>query len=72
MDTTWFLWSSLFSLIGFAIFVYGRRQRRVSPTLAGIALMMYPYFVSSVLAGISIGVLLIGAMILGNRFEDGL
>ena len=71
MDTTWFLWSSLISLIGFAVFVYGRRQRRVSPTLTGLALMIYPYFVSSSIALVVIAVVLIGGMVLGNRLEDG-
>jgi hypothetical protein len=72
MDTAWLMWSSLFSLIGFAVFVYGRRQRRGAPTLIGAALMVYPYFVSSSVAVIVIGVLLIGALVVGNRLEDSL
>jgi hypothetical protein len=72
MDTAWLMWSSLFSLIGFAVFVYGRRQRRGAPTLIGAALMIYPYFVSSSVALIAIGVLLIGALVVGHRLEDSL
>jgi hypothetical protein len=72
MDTAWLMWSSLFSLIGFAVFVYGRRQRRGAPTLIGAALMVYPYFVSSSVAVIVIGVVLIGALVVGNRLEDSL
>jgi hypothetical protein len=72
MDSGWLIWSSLFSLIGLAVFVYGRRQRRGAPTLIGVALMVYPYFVSSTLALIAIGVLLLGALVVGNRLEDSL
>jgi hypothetical protein len=72
MDTGWLIWSSLFALIGFAVFVYGRRQRRGAPTLIGVALMVYPYFVSSSVALIVIGVLLLGALVVGNRLEDSL
>ncbi len=72
MDTVWLLWSSLFGLIGMAVFVYGRRQRLVVPTLVGGALMVYPYFVSNTVALVSVGVLLIGGWIIGQRFEDSL
>jgi hypothetical protein len=72
MDAAWLMWSSLFSLIGFAVFVYGRRQRRGAPLLVGLVLMVYPYFVSSVLAIVGIGVLLLGGLFVGARLEDRL
>jgi hypothetical protein len=72
MDPSWLMWSSLFSLIGFAVLVYGRRQRRGAPVLFGIALMVYPYFVSSVLAIVGIGVLLLVALVVGAQMEDRL
>ncbi len=34
--------------VGLGLFMYGKRQRRVPHLLAGIALMVYPYFVGSV------------------------
>jgi hypothetical protein len=71
MNSGWLIWSSLFSLIGFAVFVYGRKQSLVVPTLIGLVLMVYPYFVSSVLALIGIGGLLIGGLFFGSRLEDG-
>lgn len=71
MDTAWIVWSGLFSLIGMALFVYGRRQRRAAPLMSGIALMVYPYFVSSTPALVGIGVVLIVGMLVGNRLEDG-
>ena len=70
MDPTWLLLSGLFSLIGMAVFAYGRRQRTATHTLTGVALMAYPYFVSSVLALIGIGVLLLIAMVVGNGIES--
>ena len=38
----------------------------------GIVLMIYPYFVSSVLALVGIGVLLLAGLFVGARLEDGL
>jgi hypothetical protein len=70
VDPTWLLLSSLFSLIGFAVFTYGRRQKTATHTLVGIALMAYPYFVSSTFALVGIGVLLLAGMVFGNRIES--
>lgn len=36
------------SCIGFVLFRYGRSQRRGAFTLAGLALLVYPFFVTSV------------------------
>ena len=71
MDSAWLLWSGLFSVIGMGVFVYGRRQRLGAPLLVGLALMVYPYFVSSTLAVVGIGVLLLVGLYVGNRFETG-
>jgi predicted membrane protein len=72
MDSTWLLWSSLFSLIGLAIFVYGRRQRRGVPLVVGIVLMVYSYFISNAWVLVGIGLLLIAVLVVGNRLEDSL
>jgi len=71
MDTMWLWWSSLFSLIGFAVFMYGRRQRRGAPFIVGIALMVYPYFISNPWVLVGVGVLLLGGLVVGSRLEDG-
>jgi hypothetical protein len=34
--------------IGMGYFIYGRRQTKFAPLLAGMALCVYPYFVDSV------------------------
>jgi len=72
MDTAWLMWSALFGLIGTAVFLYGRRQRRAAPTLMGVALMVYPYFVSTTLGVVGVGALLLVGLFVGNRLEDGL
>ena len=66
------MWSGLFSLIGSAVFLYGRRQRRGAPTLVGVTLMVYPFFVSTPLGVVAIGVLLLAGLFVANRFEDSL
>ena len=38
----------LIGLVGTAIFMYGKRQHRLPQMLVGAALVVYPYFVSSV------------------------
>lgn len=72
MDTAWLMWSGLFSLIGAAVFMYGRRQRRAAPTLVGAALMLYPYFVATTFGLVGIGALLLAGLFVANRFEDSL
>jgi len=45
----------VFGSIGFVAFIYGKRMNLWRPMLLGIALMVYPYFVSNDLAMIVIG-----------------
>jgi hypothetical protein len=48
----------LFGSIGLGFFIYGRKQRAPIPLLCGIALMVFPYFVSNTLLLVAIGALL--------------
>lgn len=41
------LWGLLFGSIGLGYFIYGKRQRAVVPLVCGLALMLFPYFVSN-------------------------
>ncbi|WP_018608435.1 hypothetical protein [Uliginosibacterium gangwonense] len=52
----------LFSLIGFAAFLYGKRAVNVSYMAIGAALMGYTYFVSDTLLLYLIGAALCGAL----------
>jgi len=58
MSTAWILWSLLFGSAGLGFLVYGKRQKAVVPLVCGLALMIYPYFVSSTVLLVAIGVTL--------------
>ena len=58
MDTSSLLLGLVFSAIGAGFFMYGRKQKRPIPLLCGVALMVYPYFISSNLLLVTIGVAL--------------
>jgi hypothetical protein len=46
LPTTGVLFGGLvFGVIGFAAFMYGKKQARFSPMAIGVAMMVYPYFV---------------------------
>jgi hypothetical protein len=52
------LWGVLFGSIGFGFFLYGRKQRAIVPLACGLALMVFPYFVSGTLPLIAVGIVL--------------
>jgi len=58
MSTSSLLWGLIFGSIGVGFFVYGKKQGEVVPLLCGLALMIFPYFVSSTFLLIAIGVAL--------------
>lgn len=58
MNASLLLWSLLFSSIGLGFFLYGKKQQAVVPLFSGLALMIYPYFVSSTILMVAIGVAL--------------
>ncbi len=53
---------SLFSLIGIAAFMYGKKSQSMRPMIIGIALMGYPYFFSETLIIYIIGIALTAAL----------
>ncbi|MBU2101843.1 MAG: hypothetical protein ABH865_07940 [Candidatus Omnitrophota bacterium] len=52
----------IFSTIGFAAFVYGKKNQSVRPMLIGTVLMVYPYFFSGALTLYLIGIALTAAL----------
>jgi hypothetical protein len=48
----------LFGAIGSGFFIYGKRQGAPVPLVCGIALMVFPYFISNAWATVAVGVLL--------------
>jgi len=59
MNTSSILWGLLFGSIGLGFFVYGRRQMTVVPLVCGVALMIFPYFVSNTMLLVILGLALI-------------
>ena len=47
--------------IGTGYFIYGRRQARFVPVIAGVLLCVYPYFVDGLLWLSVVGVVLVAA-----------
>ncbi len=52
---TTLLFSVLFGSIGLAYFVYGKKQQKLIPAIAGIGLCVFPYFISNTWAMFLIG-----------------
>jgi len=48
----------LFGSIGLGFVIYGRKQRAVVPLICGLALMIFPYFVSNNILLVVVGVAL--------------
>lgn len=59
MSASLLLWGLLFSSIGLGFFLYGKKQGELTPLGCGLALMIYPYFVSSTWVLVGIGVVLV-------------
>jgi len=38
----------IFGSIGFAFFIYGKKQKSLMPVLSGLGLMIFPYFISNI------------------------
>jgi hypothetical protein len=53
------LWGMLFGAVGVGFFIYGKRQARIMPLVCGIALMVFPWFVSGALPTFVIGLALV-------------
>ena len=59
MTASSLLWGLLFGSIGLGFFLYGRKQKRVVPLVCGLALMVFPYFVTGTILVVVVGIVLI-------------
>ncbi len=57
--TSLLIWGMVFGAIGLGFFMYGKKQKAVVPLCTGIALFMFPYFISNVYMLVIVGVLLV-------------
>ena len=60
--------SVVISAIGFGLFLYGKRAQRLPHLLTGLALMVFPYFVESVVWMIAIAAALLHRDVVGRQF----
>jgi hypothetical protein len=60
VDPSSLLWGLLFGSIGMGFLIYGRKQRAVVPLICGLALIIFPYFLSNTILLIAVGIVLIG------------
>ena len=58
MNTTNIFASVIFGSIGFAAFLYGKKQSSFKALVIGMILMVYPYFVPNLIALYAVGVVL--------------
>jgi hypothetical protein len=49
----------LFGSVGLGFFMYGRKQSAIVPLVCGVALMVYPYFISNTILLVAIGSILV-------------
>ncbi len=58
LDPTWLLLSLIPGGAGFVLFVYGKKQQRWPQLAAGLAMIVYPYFASTVMTLVAGGILI--------------
>jgi hypothetical protein len=68
LSGAWLFTSLIVGTVGFAIFVYGKKERRAPPLLAGIALVAISWLVASPVWMTACAILVIGALWAGSRY----
>ena len=58
--------SFLFGSVGVGYFIYGRKQRRPIPLIAGMGLCAFPYFISNAFVMVAVGMVLISPYVLSR------
>lgn len=66
-STGWILSSLIVSTVGFAIFLYGKKQTRMPQLVAGLVLMIFPGFVASAAWVWSIAAVIVCGLFLASR-----
>lgn len=61
-DPTWIFLSLIPGGIGFVLFIYGKKQQRWPQLIAGLLLMGYPYFATTVVSLIVVGIAICTAL----------
>ena len=66
-DASALIVAMLVSVVGLALFVFGKKQSRPPQLAVGLLMMVYPYFISTAWVSLSIGALLLALMALAIR-----
>ena len=53
------VWSMFFGSSGMGFFIYGKKQKALVPFLTGLALFVFPYFISDVYTLVITGTILV-------------
>ena len=62
------LFASMFiGTIGFAFFIYGKKQNRIPQVVTGLAMIAFPFFIGSLWWMVGIAVGLVAAMVVAVR-----
>jgi hypothetical protein len=67
LDAGWLFASLIVSSIGFVLLHYGRKMARIPHVLAGVALLIYPYFVPGVVLTLVIAAAVLAVLALAVR-----
>jgi len=54
-NTSLLMWGMFFGAIGFGYFSYGKKQGAVIPLVVGLALFIFPYFISNTYLLVAVG-----------------
>jgi len=67
LDPTWLFLSLIPGGVGFVLFMYGKKQERSPQLVAGLVMMVYPYFTQSLAGLLGVGLAVIGGLWLALR-----
>ncbi len=57
--TSLLIWGMVFGVIGLGFFSYGKKQNAIVPLFTGIALFVFPYFISNIYMLVIVGIILV-------------
>ena len=60
-------WDILISLVGMGIFIYGKKRPDLVALIAGIIIMVYPYFIGSLGWSIAVGLIILAVYVFLKR-----
>ena len=55
MNSSSLLWTVLFGSVGLGYLMYGKKQKAIVPLVCGLALIVFPYFISNIVLLIAVG-----------------